>query len=84
MNQLILEHLDDDKSDSQIRNILLEFQVSIDGQEYIKMILRCLQKRPVFESAPPALMYGRRYMADKNLFDSGIYALINEDAHSAI
>lgn len=57
-------------------------EASVDGDEYIKPLFRAFQQRSVFQSVPSLFMHGRGGLIGKQAFDAGIYALINEDAHS--
>jgi hypothetical protein len=84
IGDLILGYMNDDNANSKLRDILLEFDTAIVRNEKIELLLRDSEKRTVFHGAPTSILDCRDLMAAEELLDSGVYAFVNEDAHSKI
>lgn len=84
MRHLVLWRMDHDHTEPKLAEILLELQSAVDGHQDIELLLSQPQKRPVLERVPALLVNCRGLMVAKELLHPGIYAFINEDAHSTI
>src|SRR5882672_9616955 len=82
--QLILGNPNYNHSNSELGKILLKLKVAVDGHEHVELFLGSGQQRTVFERTPAFVVDRSRLMIEEKCLDSGIYALVNEDAHSRI
>ena len=52
VSQLVLRHVHNDEADPKLREVLLEFEISVNGYENVKLVLRERQKRTILKGAP--------------------------------
>jgi hypothetical protein len=76
--------MNDYDGNSKFCDILLEFDTAVIRDEKIELLLGDSEKRAVFHSVPTLIADCRDLMAAEELLHSGVYALVNEDAHSRI
>ena len=84
VRDLIFGHVNDDDANSKLCDILLELNTAIICDEKVELLLRYRQKWTVFHRAPTLIAACRDLMAAEELLHPGIYAFVNEDAHSRI
>ena len=80
----VLGNMDDDDSDLELRDVLLKFHPAVDVDQHVKFLFSQREQRAVFEGVPSLVMHRGAFMIAEEELDAGIYALVNEDAHSRI
>jgi len=81
---LILGHVSDDDPHFKPRDVLLVFDTAVNREQHVKLSLGQSQERTIVKPSPTTLVHCGGFVIAKKLFDSRIYAFINEDAHSRI
>lgn len=82
VGDLIPGNVNHKQTDPVFCKILLKLQFAINRQQHIESILSDGQERPVLIRTPSFFMNRGRLMIYKKALDAGVYALVNEDAHS--
>ena len=84
VGKLVLGNMDDDDANLELWDVLLKFHPAVDGDQHVKFLFGQREQRAVFEGVPALVMHRVAFMIAEEELDAGIYALVNEDAHSRI